>query len=118
MKIAKLMEIPISESFEYNVRDLEKIIKRLMIELDSEDITMNDLPVEIAGTPSESLPQALFYRIPVSAAKKDSEERDIIRALEITTGHQSKVAKLFGLTPQAIYERLKNSKISAKSFKK
>lgn len=108
---------------ENNVREINNLVKKLIFETGGKmNIFMRDLELlEPAYKKSLSTPD--FYRIPrYVKSEKTSEEKDMVRALEITKGNQTQVAKLFRMTPQAINQRIyKNERVKdyyKNSFKK
>ncbi len=108
---------------ENNVREINNLVKKLIFETGGKmNIFMRDLEL-LEPAYKKGFPTPEFYRIPgYVKSEKTSEEKDMIRALEITKGNQTQFAQLFRMTPQAINQRIyKNERVKdyyKNSFKK
>lgn len=101
--------------FPGNVRELRNLIKRAMVLSANGSISANDLPPEIRSREKTVLMQEI--RVPVSyglplievsrQATVQIEKQLILDALKRTDGHQGKAAKLLGIGPKTLYNKLK-----------
>ncbi|MGO9014878.1 MAG: sigma 54-interacting transcriptional regulator [Dissulfurispiraceae bacterium] len=93
---------------ENNVRELENEIKRLFVEIETDRLTLKDLPEKYSVADRQKLAMAPYYYIPTYAGQSEKcEKEDLRQALSLTGDSQTKVSKLFGCTPQAIHQRKK-----------
>jgi DNA-binding NtrC family response regulator len=89
-----------------NIRDLKNVVIRSAILSTSEVISGKEITLPIQGVEDCVLP-ALYEGFSLEAYKKNLHDRLIQRALEITSGNQSKAAKLLGITAQAVSQYLR-----------
>ena len=102
----KQMGIPADEFLENNVRELKNEITRLLIEEDTDYITLKHLPKKYTEAYQRKPTVAPYYYIPTYVAQsKKCQKEDLKQALAFTGNSQTKVAALFGCTPQAINQR-------------
>jgi two-component system, NtrC family, response regulator AtoC len=96
-----------------NVRELKNVIERISILCDGDTIEVSDLPVDILAGAEEAMrapPEAEVTQeggegYPPALA--EVEKHHIHRVLEFTRGNKSKAAKILGITPATLYNKLK-----------
>jgi DNA-binding NtrC family response regulator len=88
-----------------NVRQLESAIERAMLLCEGDEITVEDLPVEIRndGAPSSSFN---FKLPPEGISFEELEQSLILQALEQTSWNITRAAKLLGLSFRTLQYRL------------
>ncbi len=91
-----------------NIRELENIIERAVVICSKNNITVEDLPPEIAGTGSGDV-KCMTAELPEEGITIKQMTRElIIKTLEKTRGNKSKAARMLGITRKALYARLKD----------
>jgi len=114
------------ESYHYpgNVRELENIIERAVVIADTDKITVDCLRSEVVNpelkvSPGSDggIPSVIEIHEGISFYDhvKKYEVDLIIRALEATSGHQSKAARLLGLNATTLNSKIKSYNIQVKS---
>lgn len=94
-----------------NVRQLESAIKRAVLLCESEQIDVEDLPVEIRQSVAEP-PAGFSYRLPPEGISFEELERSLIlQAMEQADWNITKAAKLLGLTFRTLQYRLEKFNI-------
>ncbi len=94
-----------------NVRQLESAIKRAVLLCESEEIDVEDLPVEIRQSVAEP-PASFSYRLPPEGISFEELERSLIlQAMEQADWNITKAAKLLGLTFRTLQYRLEKFNI-------
>lgn len=85
-----------------NVRELENVLERAILLTDHEQIDVEDLPGEIAGTapPSESSDD-------LRSAVRAYEREHIRQVLLTTGGNREEASRRLGIDPSTLYRRMK-----------
>jgi DNA-binding NtrC family response regulator len=85
-----------------NVRELENVLERAILLTDHEQIDLEDLPGEIAGTaaPSESSDD-------LRSAVRAYEREHIRQVLLTTGGNREEASRRLGIDPSTLYRRMK-----------
>ena len=103
-----------------NVRQLESAIERAILLCEGDQITVDDLPLEVR---QESRPVSEgAFKLPPEGISFEDVERDLImQAMDQTDYNITKSAKLLGLTFRTLQYRLevwnKNKKVRARPLK-
>jgi two-component system NtrC family response regulator/two-component system response regulator HydG len=93
------------QSWPGNVRELRNLVESLVLFAESEEITLEDLPVEYRSPSMPSLPVDGAQWQPQTIAEI---ERDaILRTLEFTEGHRARAATLLGIGLRTLQRKLK-----------
>src|SRR5947209_3700029 len=88
-----------------NVRQLESAIERAILLCEGDEITIDDLPLEVRQDARPSVEGA--FKLPPEGISFEDVERDlIIQAMEQTDYNITKAAKLLGLTFRTLQYRL------------
>ena len=87
-----------SHSWPGNVRELENCIKRAVIMADGNQITLEDVGLEVTGDGEE--PPALDLRL----AREEAEKRVIITALGRVDGNVLRAAEMLGVSRPTLYD--------------
>jgi len=103
---AALAEYP----FPGNIRELKHAIEHAVVLARGQEIDLEHLPEDIAGTPraperSSSGPGGPFH--PLSTAIKEFEREYLLRALERANGKKSEAAALLGISRKNLWEKLR-----------
>ena len=104
-----------------NIRELENVIKRSIINCPGDAITQVDLPEpegdaaprDGQAQPEESMP----FKEYLSALTRDAEERYLRRMLRLSHGNINKVARLMELDRKTVYRKMADYKISPEEFR-
>lgn len=105
-----------------NVRQLRNCLERAVLLANDGQITINELPPEVAGRTNGTMP---FVSVAPGAsaetggtaaptALRDVEKQQIISALEQTGWHRGKTAALLGISPSTLYRRLRDYNLEGK----
>ena len=89
-----------------NLRELKNVIKRAVLLTDTEDISLDVLPRELAL--AKSRPDQKTYGL----FKNKNEEELILDALENSNGNKSKAARLLNIDRKTLYNKLKHYDIN------
>ena len=82
-----------------NVRELRNVIERAMILEDTGELVPAHLPPEVASRVTVVAQEKSGFQLPSTGVVLEEVEREFVRqALELTTGNQSRAARLLGLT--------------------
>jgi DNA-binding NtrC family response regulator len=101
------MEVMLRYSWPGNVRELRNVIERAVILSSGDEITPDDLPIEIrthimaqsnGSNGDPDLPESL----------DDLKRRQILAVLEQTGWHQGKASEILGISPSTLYRQLKS----------
>jgi DNA-binding NtrC family response regulator len=115
------MEVLLHYRWPGNIRELENAIERACVTSTDEFIRPDNLPPEIVNSPAAKLPFPIDLSRPLTAQLPEViagfEERYLRRALKKTHGDLGRVAKLSGLSRQALAEKLAQFKIDRSRFK-
>lgn len=87
-----------------NVRELENKIKRAVILADSNQITLNDLDLNDAGSPGEDA-----YSL--KKIREDADRKAILHVLAECDGNMSKAARMLAISRPTLYDLLKQYSI-------
>jgi two-component system response regulator AtoC len=120
-----------------NVRELINVIERAMLLCTSDEISPADLPESIGGTASTSASQSHatsdVLTLPTDGTKSLVEmpwrnarriflnrlEREYLRQLlESTKGHIGQTAKLAGMQPRSLFDKMKKHGLRKEDFRK
>jgi two-component system response regulator HydG len=86
-----------------NVRELRNAIEAATIFAEGDQVRVSDLPARVR--PTSSAPDADPPSAPLTL--EDAERRAILAALEHTSGHRTRTAKLLGIDRKTLYTKLK-----------
>jgi transcriptional regulator with PAS, ATPase and Fis domain len=90
-----------------NVRELENVVERAMILVEEETLLMEHLPIEILGQASRQGGVIEGIRIPPEGISMEKVEEALVRqALKMTSGNQTKAAKLLDISRDALRYRM------------
>ena len=90
-----------------NVRQLESAIERAVLLAENDQITLEDLPPEVAASEKPQLVLADGFKLPAAGINFEEVERSLIlQAMERTDNNITKSAKLLGLTFRTLQYRL------------
>jgi len=113
-----------------NVRELINVVERAVLLTEGEEIRPADLPEAIAACGSaaedrtrEPLPRgARLTDVPLHLARErvvaDLERRYLVELLEATRGQVGLAAARAGITPRALYDKMKRLDLKRESFKR
>lgn len=90
-----------------NVRELKNVIERLVVTIQGNLISVEDLPPEIRTGREEQKTTA----VPLGLTLKEVEAQVIQRTLKEVTPHREKAARLLGISPRALQYKIKSYKI-------
>ncbi|AET67685.1 response regulator with CheY-like receiver, AAA-type ATPase, and DNA-binding domains [Desulfosporosinus orientis DSM 765] len=94
-----------------NIRELQNVIERAIILSQGNDIKVHHLPNEIQKKENTAA-QGLILNFPDQGISFDNVEKELIlKALEKSTGNQTKAAQLLGLTRSALLYRAQKYQI-------
>ncbi len=107
-----------------NVRQLRNCLERAVLLANEGQITLNELPPEVARRASQPAPLAYAAQgsagvaadataanslaQPAPASLREVERQQILAALEQTNWHRGKTAELLGISPSTLYRRLRD----------
>ena len=90
-----------------NVRELKNVIERAMILVEGDTLLMEHLPIEILGQASKQGGTIEGIRIPPEGISMEKVEEALVRqALKMTSGNQTKAAKLLDISRDALRYRM------------
>ena len=91
-----------------NVRELENIIERVLLLTDEEEITPQDIPLEISHTDWENtmFPKLEKTGIDLDAIVEGIEKKYLLEALQLTNGAKTEAAKMLNLSFRSFRHRL------------
>lgn len=90
-----------------NVRQLESAIERAVLLAEGDQVTLEDLPPEIAASERPTAVLADGFKLPANGINFEEVERSLIlQAMERTDNNITKSAKLLGLTFRTLQYRL------------
>ena len=98
-----------------NVRQLRNVIEKMVILCAGEKLTLEDIPVEIAGgsatqpvaTPTKGAPIAAEPSTSATVNLKDNEKMQILAALEKCGNNKSRTAEILGISRRTLHRKLK-----------
>jgi transcriptional regulator with GAF, ATPase, and Fis domain len=98
--------------WEFNVRQLQQVVERVVCLLDDDLVRPDDLPAFLREEPSTPLPAAAsgdvaFCPGPLRDVVDAAEKEHILRTLEHTHGNRRKAIELLDLSSDTFYKRLK-----------
>ncbi len=85
-----------------NVRELENVLERAMLLSDDEFISIEDLPVDLAGASDDDAPAD-----DLRGAVRAYEREHIRQVLTITGGNREEASRRLGIDPSTLYRRMK-----------
>jgi DNA-binding NtrC family response regulator len=88
-----------------NVRELRHVIERGVILCKGDEITVGDLPPEVAKTGSP-LPSAASTASSPAPSLEAMERQHIVATLRQVGGHRGKAASLLGIDPKTLYRKI------------
>jgi len=122
------MKILLSVPWFGNIRELQNVIERAVMLADSEIITTNlihipSMPMAVSGLPGAEITEHAFspgttlksYKNLLSQA---AERKYLVELLEYTEGRIGESAQLAGLTPRALYNKMKIYGLKKEGFRK
>jgi DNA-binding NtrC family response regulator len=90
-----------------NVRELKNVIERAMILVEEDTLLMEHLPIEILGQGSKQGGVIEGIRIPPEGISMEKVEEALVKqALKMTSGNQTKAAKLLDISRDALRYRM------------
>lgn len=90
-----------------NVRELKNIIERAMILGDGDTLLLEHLPIEVLGQASDQVEMMEGIRIPPQGISLEKVEEALVgQALKMTSGNQTKAAKLLDISRDALRYRM------------
>jgi two-component system response regulator AtoC len=90
-----------------NVRELKNVIERAMILVEEDTLLMDHLPIEILGQASKQGGAIEGIRIPPDGISLEKVEEALVRqALKMTSGNQTRAAKLLDISRDALRYRM------------
>lgn len=102
-------------SWKGNVRELENVIERAIVLTDSNQIQVENLPVEVQNPREESRVSLLNDELSIKKASRYLEKDLIKKALHKTNGNHTHAAKLLEISHRALLYKIKEYEIKAKS---
>jgi DNA-binding NtrC family response regulator len=98
-----------------NVRQLRNVIEKMVILCAGEKLTLEDIPVEIAGgsatqpvaTPTTGAPIAAEPSTSATVNLKDNEKMQILATLEKCGNNKSRTAEILGISRRTLHRKLK-----------
>lgn len=99
------LEHIVSFSWPGNVRQLRNLMESLLI-ISGSRIDVEDLPVEIAGTPAG---KAAVLKVDLPITMEELESHAIEKTLELTGGNRTRTAELLGIGRRTLQRKLKES---------
>jgi DNA-binding NtrC family response regulator len=114
-----------------NVRELINVIERAVLLCDGDLITLGEFPDGVSGAKSAASPTgaaisdgirpADWYGTPLSKAREgliaDFERTYLARLLTETKGNVGKTAKLAGIDPRTLYNKMKHYDLEKRTFR-
>lgn len=102
------LKLLMSYPWKGNIRELENVIERTMLLTDKEEVTADDIPLDISISHSKagSLPDMTREGIDLDSLIEDLEKRYILEALQIASGVKTEAAKLLSLSFRSFRHRL------------
>ncbi|RMG04480.1 MAG: AAA family ATPase [Nitrospirae bacterium] len=98
-----------------NVRQLRTVVWRLAVETDGKKIDLSDIVLPFQEVHNvTTLPIEPYNGFNLEETVKTLEKYYYEKALEISGGNMSKAARLLGVSPQAVSQRLKTNKTGRK----
>ncbi len=93
------LEVLVSYNWPGNVRELENVIKRVVTLCNKDKITPQDLPefLQYQKQPPKTIQEVV----------KESEKEHILKILSQTKGRKKEAAKILGITPKTLWQKLK-----------
>jgi two-component system response regulator AtoC len=101
-------------SWKGNVRELENIIERAIVLTDSNQIQVENLPIEIQSPKEESRVSSLNDELSIKKASRYLEMDLIKKALHKTNGNHTHASKLLEISHRALLYKIKEYGIKAK----
>jgi DNA-binding NtrC family response regulator len=89
-----------------NVREFAHAIERAVVLAHGNEIDLEQLPQDIAGSAAPSSPTEAGFR-PLAIANKEFEKQYILRALRLASGSKGHAAELLGISRKNLWEKLK-----------
>lgn len=91
-----------------NVRELENILERVLLLTDKEEITSQDIPLEISHTSGENtmLPKLENTGMDLDAIVEGIEKKYLLEALQLANGAKTEAAKMLNLSFRSFRHRL------------
>lgn len=88
-----------------NIRELENVIERVIALSDREEILPKDLPSFLKTEEKEDKTRT------IQEVVKESEKNHLLKVLVQTKGRKKDAAKILGITPKTLWQKLKEYKI-------
>jgi two-component system response regulator HydG len=102
----KAMEALCNYNWPGNVRELENIIERAVVLCDSEEIGLNDIPLQLKGETVEDRLTIPKGDIPLNEMLESLEKQLLERAFERARGVKTRMAAILGIKTSALYYKL------------
>ena len=101
------MQVLMNYSWPGNVRELRNVIERAVILSTGDEITTDDLPLELRThrVPSIDAPLSEDCR---AGSLDELRRKQILTVLEQTGWHQGKASEILGISPSTLYRQLKS----------
>jgi len=104
----------LSFSWKGNVRELENVIERAIVLTDSNQIQVENLPIEIQNPKEESRVSSLSEELSIKKASRYLEMDLIKKALHKTNGNHTHASKLLEISHRALLYKIKEYGIKVK----
>lgn len=101
-----------------NVRELRNILERAFVFADAEVITKLDIPNENQTAADSTSIDSFDLRKLKKEAVSKLEKKVLQASLDRYFGNVSKAAKVIGITPRAVHQKLKTHNIDASAYRK
>jgi DNA-binding NtrC family response regulator len=96
-----------------NVRELRHVIERGVILCKGDEITVADLPSEIAGGSGAGSMSAAAGAVASGPTLEAMERQHIVSTLRQVNGHRGKAAALLGIDPKTLYRKILGYQINS-----
>ncbi len=90
-----------------NVRQLKNTLERAMIFIEGEELSIEQLPIDLSSVGPSSSPDLLFKLPPEGIPLEEIEKQAVIQAIRYTKGNQIRAAKLLGISRDSLRRKLK-----------
>ncbi len=103
---AQAEEVAIAYDWPGNIFEMRNRVQRAIVLSQSEELTVSDLFPDIAYSDQDEFPS-------LAQVREDAEKRQILRALNRSSGHMINAAKLLGVSRTTLWEKMGRLGITA-----